>query len=320
MHAVLTGAETFLGEAVLHELLARGRRVKIIAPKSADLSHLEDLDVTIIRVGLGSPEWLRGPLAGASELYHCAGSADPFTGTEDEHHASNYTSTRALLNAAAEHHLKKVIITGGADVAARLPTPAARSRARAISDAVRLAEAGALNGAQVIGVHPGVLVGAGDRTPTPVGRLLLEHGAGTLRWLPSGGIPYIDVADAGRGIVEIAQSGEGGAEYTLSAGYASAAELFNAVGKMTGRDPIRPRLPARLALGAAFNDRARAAVLRRKPSVPPALVRLFNTPRRAFLPAAAPVEALSFGTLKPLDHSLAEALAWWKDAGLLRVE
>ncbi len=99
MTILVTGASGFLGGALARELANRGEDVRILARSSSKLDQLADLNLAVVRGGLGDKAALAEATDGVTHVYHCAGlSAD--WGSWDDFFGTNVTGTQNLLHAA----------------------------------------------------------------------------------------------------------------------------------------------------------------------------------------------------------------------------
>src|SRR3954447_19771161 len=99
MPVFVTGASGFLGGRLAQVLSARGDEVIVLARQNADISHLSGLPIRIARGDLSDPEFLRGLVQDASQIYHCAACSTDWAKIETYEQA-NVVGTRNLLLAA----------------------------------------------------------------------------------------------------------------------------------------------------------------------------------------------------------------------------
>lgn len=96
---LVTGASGFLGGRLAERLLEQGRRVRLLARGSSDLSLLAGRGVEIVRCELTDAAGLGRALRGIEVVYNCAGrSAD--WGPWADFRLANITGVQALLEAA----------------------------------------------------------------------------------------------------------------------------------------------------------------------------------------------------------------------------
>ncbi len=101
MPVLVTGANGFIGSALVEKLLAGGHAVRCLVRKTSDLTWLRDLPVTCSYADLRDVASLAGAVADAEMVFHLAG----VTKARDEqgYLQGNYQTTVNLLDACARH-------------------------------------------------------------------------------------------------------------------------------------------------------------------------------------------------------------------------
>src|SRR3954454_4413854 len=104
MPVFVTGASGFLGGRLAQVLSARGEEVIVLARTNADVSHLSELPVRIVRGDLSDPSFLRNAIQDSNRIYHCAACSTDWAKIE-VYREANVVGTQSLLLAArhAEH-------------------------------------------------------------------------------------------------------------------------------------------------------------------------------------------------------------------------
>ena len=69
---LVSGANGFIGSAVVLALLRHGWRVRALVRPASDTASIDDLDVEIVRGDLLDPASLNRALAGCEGLFHVA--------------------------------------------------------------------------------------------------------------------------------------------------------------------------------------------------------------------------------------------------------
>src|SRR4051812_30706794 len=111
MKTFITGSTGFIGASIVRELLSEGREVRAMVRKDSDLSNLAGLDVEHWYGDLRDPAGLRSGLKGCDVLYHAAADYRLWTRKPEEMHLINVAGTAAILEAALENGLSKVVYT-----------------------------------------------------------------------------------------------------------------------------------------------------------------------------------------------------------------
>jgi len=225
--AFVTGANGFLGAALVKHLLALGWQVRCLLRPGANAMALQDLPVARIEGELGYPESYRHALVGCTALFHLAALYTHDPRREAEMMRVNAEGTRMVLEAGLEAGLARMVYVGTIGVIGQptdgslatedtpfnLPQPSAYVRSKLAGEQQALTLAAA--GAPVVIVHPVAMLGAGDWRPTASGRRVLAVLCGRTPSYPPGGINWAPVDDVARGLILAAARGVPGRRYIL---------------------------------------------------------------------------------------------------------
>jgi nucleoside-diphosphate-sugar epimerase len=101
MPVFVTGASGFLGGRLTQILLERGEEVIVLARTTADLTHLSNLPIHVVRGDLSDVPPLREAVREAHTIYHCAACSTDWAPLKTYYEA-NVAGTRNLLTAASD--------------------------------------------------------------------------------------------------------------------------------------------------------------------------------------------------------------------------
>ncbi len=202
---LVTGAGGFVGGVIAKMLRARGDQVRTVARN--DYPALLALGCTHVKGDLADPSVARSATQGVDAIIHVAAKAGVW-GKAAEYEASNVTATQHLLDAAAQHGVRRFVFTsspsvtfdGGDAVHANesLPYPAKHlahyPRTKAEAER-RVLAANGKNGLVTCALRPHLVYGPGD--PHLLPRLVTRAKAGKLAWIGTGNevdVTYVDNA------------------------------------------------------------------------------------------------------------------------------
>jgi len=253
---LVTGATGFVGSAVARTLLARGEAVRVTARKGADLSNLTGLDVEIVEADLRDQASMATALKGCSGLYHVAADYRLWTRKPAEMFKTNVDGTVALMRAAADAGVSRVVYTSsvatlglwkdGRSADEETPVsfadmvgPYKQSKFKA-EEAV-LAIQNELP--PVVVVNPSTPIGPRDIKPTPTGRTIQEAALGKMPAYVDTGLNIVHVDDVAEGHVLAFERGTPGECYILGGDNMSLKDILSEIARLTGRKPPKVRLP-----------------------------------------------------------------------------
>jgi dihydroflavonol-4-reductase len=259
---LITGATGFIGSHLAALLVARGHDVAAVLRPETPPGPLADLPVTVLRADVRDRRAVRRALKGADGLFHLAGTTNLATPRETVF-ALNVEGTRIVLEEALRAGIGRVVYTSS--VAAVGPAPRggvadettiwdAGRYAIPYVDAKHEAEMIALRliarGLPAVIVNPAHVLGPGDSggSSTGIVRRFLR------RQIPAyvdGTLNVVAVQDVARGHVLAAERGAVGERYILGNRNFTLDRLFADLGRLSGVEPPRIKLPVSVALALA---------------------------------------------------------------------
>jgi dihydroflavonol-4-reductase len=172
----------------------------------------------------------------------------------------------------------------------------------------------AAEGLPIVIVNPTAPVGPRDVKPTPTGRMVIEAAAGRMPAFVDTGLNIVHVDDVARGHLLARDKGRVGARYVLGGENLSLAEILGRIAALTGGRAPRVRLPTAAVLPIAYAAEAWARVSGKEPFVTVDGVRLAR--KRMFFSHARATAELGYAA-RPADEALTDAIAWFRDHGML---
>ena len=326
--ALVTGGTGFVGANVVRELLAQGRAVRVLARPGSDRRAIVGLEVEIGEGDLLDPASLRRAVKGVNSVFHVAADYRLWARHPEELHRVNVGGTRAVLEAAGEAGVSRVVYTSTVG-ALGIPgdgTPGTEATPVSLRDMVGpykaskfLAEQVALGfahqGLPVVVVNPSAPVGPWDVKPTPTGRMVVDFLEGKMVATLDTGLNLVHVRDVARGHLLAAERGKIGEKYILGNRNISLAEIGALLSEIAGIRPPRVRIPYWVAWSAALSMEAVARVTGAPPRVSLTAVRMAKK-RMYFSPAKA-VRELGLPQTDVRD-ALRDAAEWFRAHGYVK--
>ncbi len=328
MTILITGATGFLGSAVLRKLLGAGRTVRALTRAGSDRRNLAGLDVEIVTGDLRDPASLSRAVAGCGALYHVAADYRLWLRRPAEIYASNVDGTRALMRAAADAGVGRIVYTSSVATLGlhRDGTPADEATPVALADMIGhykrskfLAEEVvrrmvADDGLPATIVNPSTPVGPRDIKPTPTGRMIVEAAAGRMPAFVDTGLNLAHVDDVAAGHLLAGEHGAVGERYILGGENMTLRDILAHIAAIRGRRPPRLRLPHNLILPFALAAEGWATLTGKEPFATVDGIRMAR--KRMYFTSAKAKQALGY-TPRPAAEGLADAVAWFRDNGYL---
>lgn len=327
--ALVTGGTGFVGANVVRELLADGRSVRVLARPRGDRRALAGLDVEVCEGDLLDAASLKRAVQGVSTVFHVAADYRLWARNPEELHRANVGGTRAILEAAADAGVRRVVYTStvGALGIPQDGTPGTETTPVSLADMVGpykaskfLAEQVALGfahqGLPVVIVNPSAPVGPWDVKPTPTGQMVVDFLQGKMFATLDTGLNLVHVRDVARGHLLAAERGRAGEKYILGRANLSLAEIGLLLSELTGIRPPRVRIPYAVAWLAAASMEVAARVTGGAPKVPLTAVRMAK--KRMYFSAAKAVRELGLPQTE-VREALRDAAEWFRAHGYVRL-
>jgi dihydroflavonol-4-reductase len=329
MTVLVTGATGFVGSAVARALLARGDQVRVLARPGSDRRNLAELEVEVVSGDLDDPGSLAPAVAGCKALYHVAADYRLWVPKPDRIYRTNVDGTRALMRAAAEAGVARIVYTssvatlghrgdgGPADEA----TPVTledmighykRSKFLAEAEVRRLVDE---DGLPAVTVNPSTPVGPRDIKPTPTGRMIVAAAAGKMPAYVDTGLNIVHVDDVAAGHLLAFERGRIGERYVLGGEDLSLKRILGDIAALVGRPPPRLKLSPAVVMPIAAVAELWARVSGREPMTTRDAVRMSR--KTMYFSSDKAKRELGYAP-GPAAQALKSAVAWFRAHGYLR--
>ena len=287
MKTFITGATGFIGASIVRELLKDGREVRALIRAGSDTSNLAGLDVEFQRGDLRDHSSLVQGLKGCDVLYHAAADYRLWTRDPCEMYHTNVDGTIAILKAALENGLSRVVYTSSVGTLGNPGdgTPGTETAPVTLADMVghykkskflaeREAEKFVAKGLPVVIVNPSTPVGPLDIKPTPTGKIIVDFLNRKMPAYLDTGLNIIAVEDCARGHILAEHKGQIGEKYILGNANLTLRDIFGLLEDITGLSAPRVRLPYTPILLAAYVNEWIARITGKEPLIPLAGVQM----------------------------------------------
>lgn len=334
MKCFVTGASGFIGANLVHELTARGHRVRALLRSGSDERGLRGAEFERVSCDLADHASLAAAMRSCDWCFHVAASYHLWLPDYAPMYATNVEGTRNVLQAAHAAGCSRIVYTSTVgciglpkEAAGRLtPTDETapvseaqmsnhykRSKWQAEQVALELAR----DGLPVVIVNPSAPVGPRDVKPTPTGQVIVDFLNRRMPAYLDTGLNYVHVRDVAVGHILAAEKGRVGERYILghADGNWTMKGAFDVLAEITGIPASRARIPYFVALLAAYASEGISAVTHRPPKAPLAGVRMARY-KMFFNPAKA-IQELGLPQTPPR-QALADAVEWFKTNGYVR--
>ena len=326
---LVTGATGFVGSAVARALVARGERVRVTARASSNRANLDGLDAEVVEADVADEAAMRRALDGCTRLYHVAADYRLWAKDPEEIVRNNLAGVEATMAAALAAGVERIVHTSsvatlkprsgsGADgvadeTCAATPAQAVgaykRSKVVAERHVERLV---AERGLPAVIVMPSTPIGPRDVKPTPTGRVIVEAAAGKIPAFVDTGLNLVHVDDVAAGHLLAMEKGRIGERYILGGDDVSLRTMLAEIARLAGRKAPTVNLPRGPLYPLALAFESVAKLTGREPML---TVDALNMSRHVMFFSSAKAERELGYTHRPHSLGLADALAWFRQAG-----
>jgi dihydroflavonol-4-reductase len=335
MKCFVTGASGFVGSNLVHELVARGHRVKALLRPGADERGLHGLKFERVTGDILDRTLLERELHGCDWCFHVAANYRLWMRNYSPMYEANVEGTRNVLEAAGKALCKKIVYTSTVGciglpkkkdgeykattetdiiTEAELTSDYKRSKFRAEAVAAELCRKQAL---PIVIVNPSAPVGPGDVKPTPTGQVILDFLNRRMPAYLETGLNWVHVRDVAIGHILAAESGRFGERYILGHrdGNWTMQQTLALLEELTGIPAPKMKVPHWFAHRIAEANEMVSFITNRPPRAPVAGVRMAKN-KMWFDPTKA-INMLGLPQTPP-KQAFADAIAWFRANGYVK--
>ncbi len=331
MTTLVTGGTGFIGSHVVRALLARKVPVRCLIRAGSNRANLNGLEIDYVVGDLNDYASLKLALRDCDQLYHVAADYRLWARKPEEMVRTNVEGSRALLQAAADAKLSKIVYTSSVSAIGRPhengslgigreeldPQPdeliGPYKRSKFLSD--KVAREFAQKGLPVVIVNPSTPIGPQDIKPTPTGKMIVDFLNGKMPGYVDTGLNFVDVQDVAAGHCLAGEKGKVGERYILGNKNLSLKDFLHTLSRVSGMPPPKFKVPYAVAWLAGAFSTGLSCFTGREPGIPLDGVRMSHAPM--YYDASKAVRELGMPQT-PIEESLRKAVAWFKEHGYVR--
>ncbi|HQO70143.1 MAG TPA: NAD-dependent epimerase/dehydratase family protein [Clostridia bacterium] len=256
----VTGALGFLGNAIVDNLLSKGKTVRVLDIGQDKHGLLKDRDVHFFRGDICLTSSLEDFFTVEDDdnliVIHAAGVVSISSKYSQVMHDVNVSGTQNIVDMALKHKIRKLVYVSSVHAIPELPknetiietlnfdpdlVKGEYSKSKAIATKIVLDSV--KKGLDAVVVHPSGIIGPGDYAGGHTTQLVKDCANGNLTACVNGGYDFVDVRDVAEGVVLAAEKGISGNTYILSGEYYPVRKITDAICSVIGRKQIKTILP-----------------------------------------------------------------------------
>src|SRR5581483_638035 len=258
--------------------------------------------------------------------FHVAADYRLWVRDPQEMYRSNVDGTRALLEAARQNGVRRVVYTSsvatigftGNGHTADEDSPVLLAdmighykRSKFMAEQVAM-QAGR-SGMHVVTVNPTTPVGEGDVKPTPTGRIVLDFLKRKFPAYVETGLNLVDVRECAAGHLAALEKGKSGERYILGGENLTLKQILDKLGKINGLPSPRLKLPYIFAFATGVIDETiTGRMLHREPRATIDTVRMG---KKLMFASSAKAERELGWKIVPVENALRRAVEWFQANG-----
>jgi len=326
MLAFVTGATGFVGSHVARALAAQGADLRLLVRSGSDLRNIQELQAERVMGDLRDAASLKKAVAGCDVVFHVAADYRLWVRDPDEMYRSNVEGTKAILEAARESKVRRMVYTSSVATMgfqsnghlaneespvslANMIGPYKRSKYMAEELAIRAAN----SGMDVVVVNPTTPVGERDIKPTPTGRIVVDFLKKKFPAYVDTGLNLVDVAECAQGHIAALEKGRSGERYILGGENLTLKQILDRLADITGLPSPKIKVPYVVALATGVVDQVVTGYIRnREPRATIDAVRMGR--KKMFVSSGKAEHDLGWKTV-PVDAALRRAVEWFRANG-----
>lgn len=328
MKVLVTGADGFLGNNIVRELLARAYDVRAFVQYNSPVKTLDELNIERFEGNILNSNEVNQAALGCDYIIHAAANTSIWPQRSEIITQVNYEGTLHIINAAKRVNVKRLVAIGTATSFGNgtLENPGDEKSVFTADkygldyiDSKLAAQNAILNavendGLDALVLNPTFMLGPYDTKPSS-GALLLALYHKEVPGYTSGGKNFVHVKDVAATACNALTMGRKGECYLMANENLSYQEFNNLVAQTVDLTPPKLFIPSPFILLYGFLSQLWANLTNTTPKVSLAVARLSLI--HNYFTSAKAVEELNMPQT-PIKQAVVEALEWFKQNGYLK--
>jgi dihydroflavonol-4-reductase len=324
---LVTGASGFVGAAIANAARGAGYRVRVLVRPSSPRTNIEPTDEVFIG-DICDRASLVPALRGVRYLAHAAADYRLWSPTPEDIVRTNVEGTRTIMDEALRAGVERIVYTSSvATLELRDDMPADETRSLPEGRAIGAYKKSKVLAERVVEdmvqhrrlpaviVNPAAPIGPRDVKPTPTGRIIVECASGRMPGFVRTGLNLVHVDDVAAGHLAALRRGAIGERYILGGENVLLATMLADIAAIVGRRPPTLSFPIAALYPVALAAEAWARLTGQEPFATRDGLRMAR--HYMFFNDAKARRELGY-TSRPYREGLADAIAWFRQAGYLR--
>lgn len=324
LRVFVTGATGLLGSNIVSALLKGQHQVTALVRSVEKSKSAFSAEVERVEGDLRDTDRFEAALAGHDVLIHSAAYFSEYQkdGSEGPLYETNVKGTAALLEAAHRRGVRNCVYVSSAgvldpregqatDESCAYPACADNryfeSKINAEQEVFRFLESHPTM--RVVTILPTVMLGPGDRAPTPIGSLVLKLLSGEMKIVLPGAVQLVDARDVADAVVAGIHRGDSGNRYIVGGQRITQRAFYEALGAVAGKPMPTKQPPYRALLTLAWIMKQLGRVTGRRPKVDPTHIKRMN---QDFWFTSVKAERELGVVFRPLSKTLADTVEWFQ--------
>ena len=322
MKTLITGANGFIGSAVMRCLLEAGHDIRVMVRPGSERRNLEGLSVEIIEGDLQDKASLEQAVGGCNALFHLAADYRLWIPDPDTMYQINVTGTRDLMLASAQAGVEKIVYTSSVAVLGlnsdRTPaneeTPMTiedmighykRSKYLAEKEVTKLVDENQL---PAVIVNPSTPLGPRDIKPTPTGSIVVDTLNNRMPAYVDTGLNIAHVDDVAEGHLLAFEKGKIGDRYILGGENLSLQTILGIICDLSDKTPPMIKLSHNLILPIAWCMERWADISKKEPRATVDEIRMSR--KHMYFSSEKATKELGY-QFRPAKEAINDAIEWF---------